>query len=92
MVHAAPAEVRLWFTEAPQAGSAAVRITDAAGRAVSMGELSVASDDPREVGVSFSSPPASGVYTVTWRGMGADGHVVTGTFTFHVMVMESRNR
>ena len=42
-------------------------------------------DDPRAfvVGLHGSLPP--GVYTVSWRGMGADGHVMRDTFQFTVV-------
>lgn len=76
--------VTLWFTEAAQAGSVTIRILDGA-------EEAVASSDPVEVEgeshafrVTPRQPLATGTYTVAWRGMGADGHVVRDTFSFMV--------
>jgi methionine-rich copper-binding protein CopC len=33
---------------------------------------------------TLAKPVPAGAYTVTWKGMSRDGHVVNGTFTFHV--------
>ena len=41
-------------------------------------------DDPTSFSVGFHGVFPSGTYTVSWRGMGADGHVVRDTFQFTV--------
>jgi methionine-rich copper-binding protein CopC len=86
-VHIAPTAVKLWFTETPQAGTTAVRITDAAEEIVPTGKLTVDPKDATSVRVPFIAPVKAGKYTVNWRGMGSDGHVVTGKFSFSVMTM-----
>lgn len=80
----APDEVRLWFTEAPEDNSVGIRLIDAAGDAVATTE---AAADPQNGAVFFiepSAPLAAGRYTVSWRGIGDDGHVVRGDFGFSV--------
>ena len=79
-----PAEVRLWFTEAPQDNSVAIRVIDAAGEALETGSSSADAQDGRVFSVSIAGTLASGAYTVSWRGIGNDGHVARGDFKFSV--------
>lgn len=80
----APEEVRLWFTQAPQENSVGIRLVDGAGEAV---ETTEPTPDPEDAMVMFvkpSAPLSAGSYTVSWRGIGDDGHVVRGDFAFSV--------
>lgn len=77
-------EVRLWFTEAPEDNSIGIRLIDADGEAVATTEPSA---DPENGAVFFVKPESAlsaGRYTVSWRGIGDDGHVVRGDFGFSV--------
>lgn len=79
-----PSEIRLWFSQVPQEGSVSVRLVDAGGSALETGELA---SDPEDAKVVFLPVPrtlAAGKYTVAWRGIGDDGHVVRGEFGFSV--------
>jgi hypothetical protein len=81
---APPEEVRLWFTEAPEASSVTIRVVDASGAQVPTGEVAT---DPQSAAVYFVKPStrlAAGRYTVSWRGIGDDGHPATGNFGFTV--------
>lgn len=77
-------EVRLWFSQVPQESSVAVRLIDAAGETVETGELTSDPDDGKVVFVTVDADLAAGGYTVAWRGIGDDGHVVRGDFAFTV--------
>lgn len=80
----APEEVRLWFTEAPEANSVSIRLVNAAGAQVTTTETAT---DPESNAVFFvkpTAPLAAGRYSVSWRGVGDDGHAATGTFGFTV--------
>jgi methionine-rich copper-binding protein CopC len=80
---AAPTEVRLWFTEAPENNTVGIRLIRD-GAAVQTTEVT---KDPENAAVFFvkpSAPLAPGRYTVSWRGVGDDGHAVTGDFGFSV--------
>lgn len=79
-----PAEVRLWFTQVAQPGSVSIRVIDAGGDAVPTGEPAPNEDDGRVYHVDVSGKLPSGAYTVAWRGIGDDGHVVRGDFRFNV--------
>lgn len=80
----APEEVKLWFTQAPQDNSVAIRLIDSGGAAVQTSEPTVDPEDVMAVSVKPSAPLAAGGYTVSWRGIGDDGHVVRGEFGFSV--------
>lgn len=77
-------EVRLWFTQVPQEGSVSVRLVDASGAALETGELASDAEDAKVVYLPLHHPLSAGRYTVAWRGIGDDGHVVRGEFGFSV--------
>ena len=82
-VQAAPAEVRLWFTEKLEPAFSTVRIVDANGKRVDAGRAKV---DPRNR-LLLSVPVANigpGVYMAVWRAVSIDTHVTEGRFTFRV--------
>lgn len=81
---ASPAEVRLWFTEAAAENSASIRLVNAAGAAVETGETTQAAADAPVYSIAVGRTLAAGRYTVAWRGIGDDGHVVQGEFAFTV--------
>ena len=81
MVH----EIALWFTQAPQENSVSVRLIDAEGSAVDTGEAVRSQDDPKAFRMEVPGHLAAGEYTVAWRAMADDGHVVRGDFLFTVM-------
>ena len=77
--------VTLWFTEEPTEGSVSVRLIDAAGEPMEGFAAVVDEDDAKVYAVATPDGLAPGKYTVAWRGMGADGHVVRGDFSFTMM-------
>ena len=81
---AAPVEVRLWFTQAPQAAATSVRIVAGDESLVESGDPTVDAEDVKVFSVAVGGEMAAGSYTVIWRAMSADGHVVRGEFSFSV--------
>jgi len=79
-----PSELRLWFSQVPQSGSLSVRLVDAGGDLVETGEPVSDEADAKVVGIAIPHAIGSGTYTVAWRGIGDDGHVVRGEFGFEV--------
>ena len=77
-------EVKLWFTEEPQDGTVSIRLLDGSEEAVESGDVTQDEHDARVFSVSLAEDLPMGSYTVAWRGMGADGHVVRETFGFTV--------
>lgn len=80
----APSEVRLAFTQVPQDGTVQIRIVEAEDAGVHVMDAVQDEDDPKVFSIVLHGtlPPAT--YTVSWRGMGDDGHVVRDTFQFTV--------
>ena len=76
-----PALVRLTFDQGVKSLPDGIRVYDAQGRLVS------GRTRPGRQNLSVSAPLARlprGAYTVRWRIISADGHVVSGLFTFGV--------
>jgi copper transport protein len=80
-LQASPAVVQLQFDQSVKALPNAITVFTAKGRTVS--GVSRTSADQRTVSVPVSRLPR-GAYTVRWRVVSADSHVVSGVFTFGV--------
>lgn len=80
----APEALHLVFTQVPQENSLSVRVIDAGGEAAETGEPTYDDEDRKVIHVSVDEALAAGAYTVAWRGIGDDGHVVRGDFAFTV--------
>ena len=76
-----PAFVRLRFDQSVKVLPNAIRVYTARGRLVS-GET-LTSPDKRMVDARLGQLPR-GAYTVRWSALSADGHVISGIFTFGV--------
>ena len=80
-------EIRLWFTEEPMdmgQSTVSVRLLDADKELVPTGNAVLDPQDAKVYSLALPSGLAPQTYTVAWRGMGDDGHVVRGEFTFTV--------
>ncbi|MDX1492858.1 MAG: copper resistance protein CopC [Longimicrobiales bacterium] len=80
----APSEIRLWFTQEPQEGTTSIRLVEAEDAGVHVMEAVQDTDDPTSFYVELHGTLPAGTYTVSWRGMGQDGHVVRDSFKFSV--------
>ena len=83
-VRVAPRRARLWFSERlePVYSTASVS-SEATGTPVATGATAVSADDPRLLSVALP-PLAGGAYTVQYRVLSVDGHVVEGAYSFTV--------
>ena len=79
-----PDEIRLTFTQVPQDNSVAVRLIAPTGDPVETGAPTYDEEDRTTIHVTVEGTLAVGSYTVSWRGIGDDGHVVRGDFAFSV--------
>ncbi len=84
-VMGSPSEVRLWFTQEPQEGSTSIRLVTSDGTEASTGDVVQDADDATVFSVPVQGKLADGTYTVAWRALGQDGHVVRDSFSFMVM-------
>lgn len=78
-----PARVDLWFSERLEGAYSRVSVEDVQGRRVDHGDGAVSRDDPRRLTVALP-PIAPGTYTVRYRVLSVDGHVVEAGFSFTV--------
>ena len=79
----APPRVELWFNERLEPAYSRASVSDEAGAQVDLRDVAVAAEDPRRISVSLP-PLAPGRYTVRFRVLSVDGHVVESRFTFTV--------
>jgi hypothetical protein len=79
----APARVQLWFSERLEPAYSSVSVRDAAGRRVDAGDARVDPDDPARLSVGLPAL-APGAYTVRFRVLSVDGHVVEAALPFTV--------
>ena len=75
-------EVRLWFSEEPQEGATSIRLVDSSGELVETEKVKAEEDDSTIFHSALTAHAMPGVYRVVWRTMAADGHVVSGDFSF----------
>ncbi len=78
-----PKQVRLWFNEKIEGSYAAVTVLDSNKNSITENNPESVADDPKSVVLSLPQL-ASGRYTVKYRVMSVDGHVIESSFDFNV--------
>ena len=78
----APRTISLTFSERFAAPFSTVEVQDGRGRAVAL--TKTVSEDGKTLGGSFAAPLSPGTYRVTWAIAAADGHRMTGNYSFTV--------
>jgi copper resistance protein C len=78
-----PSRVELWFNERLEPAYSKASVTNEAGTQVDLRDVAVSADDPRRLAVSLP-PLIPGRYTVSFRVLSVDGHVVESSLTFTV--------
>jgi methionine-rich copper-binding protein CopC len=81
-VPTSPESIRLWFSQSPELAVTTVKVTGPGSAAVALAPL--ASGDSALVIAPVKTAMAPGSYSVAWRTMAKDGHVIRGTFSFRV--------
>lgn len=79
-----PDAVKLWLSEVADLPATKVAVTNAAGAAVPTAALTRGATKEEPVVAKFTSPLGDGKYTITWKAMSKDGHVVSGVSAFTV--------
>jgi methionine-rich copper-binding protein CopC len=82
-LNALPSRVTLTFSERLEPAYARVSVWDAAGTQVDLKDPALDADNPRILAVSLPAL-APGRYTVRYRVLSVDGHVVESSFVFTV--------
>lgn len=78
-----PPRVELWFNERLEPAYSKASVTNEAGVQVDLRDVAVSADDPRQLSLSLPTL-TPGRYTVRFRVLSVDGHVVESTVTFTV--------
>ncbi|HTO12065.1 MAG TPA: copper resistance CopC family protein [Candidatus Binatia bacterium] len=78
-----PERVDLWFNERLEPAYSRASVWDAAGRQVETSDAAVDAAEPTRLTVSLPAL-APGTYTVKFRVLSVDGHVVESQFAFTV--------
>jgi copper transport protein len=80
----APGRIIIWFTEPIEPGLSDIRVLDASGSQVDLGDSVVDDLNPLAMSVGLGDVP-DGTYTVAWKNVSTvDGHRVRGSFVFAV--------
>ena len=79
-----PASIHLKFNEKVEAKFSKVSLEDAQGAPIALGTPTVAPDDAYALQASVSGPLAPGRYTVRYRVLSQDGHVIERSFVFTI--------
>lgn len=83
IVHVAPTQLKMWFTEAIEPAFSSLRVFDANGKEVDRGNVTAGMADRRLLTVSLSLLPP-GRYKVVWQVVSVDTHKTHGAFLFTV--------
>lgn len=81
VVTRAPERVQLWFNERLEPAYSRVSVWNHQGQRVDSGDVEVAPAEPTRLSVGVPPLPA-GAYTVKYRVLSVDGHVVESSFGF----------
>ncbi len=84
----APAEIRLFFSEAPEVAVSRIALSWAEGE-IDLGEIEAGPEN--SIAAKIQEQLVPGSYTVAWRTSSGDGHPIRGTFDFRVMATRPRN-
>lgn len=88
MLFSSPARIQLWFNERLEPRYSSAAVVDANGKRVDLENAQVIAADPKQLSVGVKPLP-SGRYTVKFRVLSVDGHVVEQSFSF--MIRETQN-
>ena len=78
-----PGRMQLWFSERLEPAFSAVSVWSAAGARVDREDSVVGAEDPKQLSVTLGTLEP-GAYTVRFRVLSVDGHIVEGSFPFAV--------
>ncbi|MBM2804971.1 MAG: copper-binding protein [Deltaproteobacteria bacterium] len=78
-----PAKVQLWFNERLEAKYSSASVYDPDGKRVDADNAQVSGDAPKQLSIALKQLQA-GRYTVKFRVLSVDGHVVEQSFPFTI--------
>jgi methionine-rich copper-binding protein CopC len=81
-VAVAPTTLKLYWTQSPRIDVTQVRLWSAANQRITLAAPKLSEANRLVLEVPVTGQMADGVYTVTWRTAGDDGHIQNGTYKF----------
>lgn len=84
-VNRPPTEVRVWLSEAVQAGMSNIKVFDVRGKQVDKKDTHSDRADRAVLCVSLVPALTAGSYKVVWRVTSNDTHVTNGDFHFQIV-------
>jgi len=78
-----PAKIQLWFNERLEPRYSSASVLDSDGKRVDLDNAQVSSDDPKQLAIGVKQLQG-GKYTVKFRVLSVDGHVVEQSFPFTI--------
>ncbi len=79
-----PDAIRLWLSEPAEAPGSKIALTTSNGAVVALQALTRDTARTAPLIAKLVKPLSNGAYTVTWKAMSKDGHIVKGTINFKV--------
>lgn len=79
-----PTKIQLWFNEKLEGRFSSFSLLDAQGKPVALSAVTLESNDPKSMSANVDTLPP-GRYTVKYRVLSTDGHVVENQFNFTVI-------
>ena len=83
VLSSSPGRVVLWFNERLEPQFSQLSVWNGEGGQVDGNDIQVGPDDPKRISVGVPTLPA-GAYTVKFRVLSVDGHIVEAEFPFTV--------
>ena len=83
-----PGKIQLWFNERLEPKYSSAAVYDPDGKRVDADNAQVSAEDPKQLSIVVKQLPA-GRYTVKFRVLSVDGHVVEQSFPF--TIRETKN-
>jgi methionine-rich copper-binding protein CopC len=84
MVTTIPTEIRLWFSQQPDAALTTVKLMREDSTVVEQGKI-VRTEDSLSVRLPLENALVPGTYLVQWRSASRDGHAVRGSYHFTML-------
>jgi len=87
VLYQSPGRVQLWFNERLEPQFSHVSVLTPTGQPVDLKDAAVGPDDPKKLSVTVPTLQP-GTYTVRFRVLSVDGHVVESQFSFTIVRSE----
>jgi methionine-rich copper-binding protein CopC len=82
-LYSSPGKIQLWFNERLEAKYSSASVYGPEGERVDANNAQVSADDPKQLSVALK-PISAGRYTVKFRVLSVDGHVVEQSYPFTI--------